>query len=213
MAGLGVRPFTDEMIDPRLAAALTRLGYDVESCHQAGRNNLRISDRRQLEYAVQHGRAVLTFNVAVAAGGRHSLALDNGGFVKAWGSGDNGQLGASTVGATGFQTTASLVIGYGGVKAIAASLDAQSLAIRDSAYNTPPGPAPGSRTRGTPTPGTPTGPDGRTGPSNTKPGNPSPREWGSLRLALWQLFRLAVAGSECGDLRERTGRSPPSTSL
>lgn len=62
MAGLGIKLFTDEMIDPRLAVALRRQGYDVESCHEAGRSNQGIADRRQLSYATQQGRAILTFN-------------------------------------------------------------------------------------------------------------------------------------------------------
>jgi hypothetical protein len=62
MAGLGITLFTDEMIDPRLAVDLRRRGYDVQSCQEAGRNNRGISDQRQLSYATQQGRAILTFN-------------------------------------------------------------------------------------------------------------------------------------------------------
>jgi uncharacterized protein with PIN domain len=62
MAGLGIRLFTDEMINPRLATRLRRLGYDVESCQQAGRANQRISDHDQLVYAASQARAILTFN-------------------------------------------------------------------------------------------------------------------------------------------------------
>ena len=63
MPGLGIRIFTDEMVNPRVAWALSRLGYDVESCQRAGRANQQISDESQLAYATEQGRAVLTFNV------------------------------------------------------------------------------------------------------------------------------------------------------
>jgi hypothetical protein len=63
MAGLGIRLFTDEMVNPRLAGTLVRLGYDVESCQWAGRSNRSIPDDQQLLYASQHGRAILTFNM------------------------------------------------------------------------------------------------------------------------------------------------------
>src|SRR5947208_607639 len=63
MAGLGIRLFTDENIRKALAQVLRSRGYDVESCHDATRDNLRISDEQQLVYATQQGRAVLTFDV------------------------------------------------------------------------------------------------------------------------------------------------------
>ncbi len=62
MAGLGVRLFLDEMINPRLANRLNRLGYDVESCQAAGRAGLKIPDDQQLVYATQQGRAIYSFN-------------------------------------------------------------------------------------------------------------------------------------------------------
>jgi hypothetical protein len=62
MAGLGIRLFMDEMINPRLAISLIRVGYDVESCQRAGRANQGISDQDQLTYAMSQGRAILTFN-------------------------------------------------------------------------------------------------------------------------------------------------------
>ena len=62
MAGKGIRLFTDEMINTRVAGRLSRLGYDIESCRYAGRDNQRIPDEQQLEYATRQGRAVLTFN-------------------------------------------------------------------------------------------------------------------------------------------------------
>lgn len=62
MAGKGIRLFTDEMINPRLARRLRAAGYDVESCRQAGRSSRGIPDEQQLEYASEQARAVLTFN-------------------------------------------------------------------------------------------------------------------------------------------------------
>jgi hypothetical protein len=59
---VGIRLFTDEHIDPRLAQALTRRGLDVLSCQVAGRASQRISDEDQLAYATAHERALLTFN-------------------------------------------------------------------------------------------------------------------------------------------------------
>jgi hypothetical protein len=70
MAGLGIRLFTDEMINPSLAPELRRRGYDVESCDEAGRSQRRISDADQLEYATGQGRAILSFNK------RDFIALD-----------------------------------------------------------------------------------------------------------------------------------------
>jgi hypothetical protein len=69
-AGLGIRLFTDEMIDPLLAEILGAQGYDVESTEAAGRANQRIHDEPQLEYATQQGRAILTFNA------RDFIAID-----------------------------------------------------------------------------------------------------------------------------------------
>jgi predicted nuclease of predicted toxin-antitoxin system len=60
--GLEISVFTDEMITPRLAAEMQRRGYDVESCRDAGRANLSISDEDQLAYATNAGRAICTFN-------------------------------------------------------------------------------------------------------------------------------------------------------
>jgi hypothetical protein len=50
------------MIQPGLADALRRLGYDAEACAEAGRSNLQIPDEEQLIYATQAGRAILTCN-------------------------------------------------------------------------------------------------------------------------------------------------------
>jgi hypothetical protein len=62
MAGLGIRLFTDEMIDIRLARVLRTRGYDVESCQEAGRSNQQIPDEAQPSYAAGQGRAIFTFN-------------------------------------------------------------------------------------------------------------------------------------------------------
>ena len=70
MAGLGIRLFTDEMINPSLALELRSRGYDVESCEEAGRSRQRISDAEQLEYAARQGRTILSFNK------RDFIALD-----------------------------------------------------------------------------------------------------------------------------------------
>jgi Domain of unknown function (DUF5615) len=63
MVGRGFPLFTDEMVNPRLAGTLTRLGYDTESCQWAGRANQGIPDEDQLRYATEQGRAILTFNI------------------------------------------------------------------------------------------------------------------------------------------------------
>ena len=63
MAGLGIKLFTDEDVDARLAEELRKRGYDAESCLEAGRSNQRIPDDEQLAYATEQGRAILVFNV------------------------------------------------------------------------------------------------------------------------------------------------------
>jgi hypothetical protein len=62
VVSVSVRLFTDEHIDPRLAPALLRRGFDVLTCQAAGRANQRISDDEQLAFAASDGRALLTFN-------------------------------------------------------------------------------------------------------------------------------------------------------
>ena len=62
IAGLGIRLYTDEMIDLVLARILAGQGYDVETTPGTGRASQNIDDERQLEYATQQGRAILTFN-------------------------------------------------------------------------------------------------------------------------------------------------------
>jgi predicted nuclease of predicted toxin-antitoxin system len=63
MRGLGIRIFTDEDVDARLAPQLRRLGYDAVSCVEAGRSNKEISDDEQLQYATDRGRAIVVYNV------------------------------------------------------------------------------------------------------------------------------------------------------
>jgi hypothetical protein len=72
MAGLGIRLYTDEMISPALARALRRAGYQAESCGEAGLSGQSIADAEQLDYATEHDRAILTFNV------RDFIKLDQG---------------------------------------------------------------------------------------------------------------------------------------
>jgi hypothetical protein len=62
VAGLGIRLFTDEHVFGTLARELRNRGYDVESCSEAGRADLGLSDADHLEYATGRGRAVLTFD-------------------------------------------------------------------------------------------------------------------------------------------------------
>jgi len=71
MAGLGIRLYTDEMINPVLASALRRQGYDAESCHEAGRSRQGLSDEQQLAYAAQTGRAILTYDIGDYYGLEH----------------------------------------------------------------------------------------------------------------------------------------------
>ena len=87
MAGLGIRLYTDEMIDIRLARALRSRGYDVESCQEAGHSNQQIPDEDQLSYAASQGRAIFTFNFVdyldldarwKAAGRRHAGIIISG---------------------------------------------------------------------------------------------------------------------------------------
>lgn len=62
MTGLGIRLYTDEDVDVRLAEQLTRLGYDVRSCRDEGNSNRQLSDDWQLRSATVHGRAIAVYN-------------------------------------------------------------------------------------------------------------------------------------------------------
>ena len=64
MNGLGIAVYTDEDVDPDLATQLVSQGYDVLSCHAAGRARQKITDHRQLEFATANGRAILVHNIA-----------------------------------------------------------------------------------------------------------------------------------------------------
>lgn len=71
MSGLGIRLYTDEDVDTRLAEQLRRHGYDVISCREAGNSNLALSDEWQLTWATSQGRAILAFNLP------HYMLLDS----------------------------------------------------------------------------------------------------------------------------------------
>ena len=62
MAGRGIRLYTDEDVDPDLARELSRDGYDVLSCVEAGNHNQKFDDEWQLRFAVEHQRAILSHN-------------------------------------------------------------------------------------------------------------------------------------------------------
>ncbi len=64
MANGNIKIYTDEDVNPIIAAHLRRDGCDALSAHDAGRVNQGIPDDEQLEYANQQGRAIFTFNVA-----------------------------------------------------------------------------------------------------------------------------------------------------
>lgn len=63
MAGLGIKLYTDEMLDGPLCALLRQNGYDALSSEEAGNSQQRMSDETQLQFAVSQERAILTFNV------------------------------------------------------------------------------------------------------------------------------------------------------
>ena len=64
MANGNIKIYTDEDVNPIIAAHLRRDGYDALSAHDAERVNQGIPDDEQLEYANQQDRAIFTFNVA-----------------------------------------------------------------------------------------------------------------------------------------------------
>lgn len=59
----GIRLYTDEDVDTRLAEQLQRRGYDVLSCRDANRHLQGIDDEDQLAFAARHGRTILVHNV------------------------------------------------------------------------------------------------------------------------------------------------------
>jgi predicted nuclease of predicted toxin-antitoxin system len=64
VSGLGIRLYTDEDVDTRLAEQLRRLGYDAISCREADNANRGLSDEWQLRYATDEGRAILVHNIS-----------------------------------------------------------------------------------------------------------------------------------------------------
>ena len=62
MAGLGIRLYTDEDVDPRLARQLSRQGYDALSCVDAGNHNQKHDDEWQLRFAISQQHVILTHN-------------------------------------------------------------------------------------------------------------------------------------------------------
>jgi len=70
MSGLGIRLYTDEDVDPRLARELRLRGYDVVSCHDVVVSRRGLDDTAQLRFAADNARAILSFNI------RDFVALD-----------------------------------------------------------------------------------------------------------------------------------------
>ena len=64
MASTSIKLYTDEDVNPIIAAHLHRKGYNALSAHDAGQANQGIPDSEQLEYATQQNRVIFTFNVA-----------------------------------------------------------------------------------------------------------------------------------------------------
>ncbi len=56
-----IKLYLDEDVHKKIATALRLKGYDVISAHEAQKHSL--SDYQQLEYAIDEGRAIFTFNV------------------------------------------------------------------------------------------------------------------------------------------------------
>jgi hypothetical protein len=63
MSGLGIRLYTDEDVNVRLAQQLRRDGYDVLTCLDAGNANRGLADEEQLSFAVGERRAILIHNI------------------------------------------------------------------------------------------------------------------------------------------------------
>ena len=61
LGSLIARLYLDEDVDARLAEALQRRGYDIETTVIAGL--LEVSDEQQLAYAVSQRRALVTHNI------------------------------------------------------------------------------------------------------------------------------------------------------
>ena len=82
MSGLGIKLFTDEDVDPELAVQLTEQGYDILSCHAAGRAGRKISDEQQFAFAVSAGRSILVYNLS-----------DYAAIARAWAAKDRDHFG------------------------------------------------------------------------------------------------------------------------
>jgi hypothetical protein len=54
--------YTDEDFSYPVVEELRRLGHEILTAHDAGQANQRIPDPQVLAFAVEHGRALLTFN-------------------------------------------------------------------------------------------------------------------------------------------------------
>jgi len=56
-----IKLYLDEDVDPLLAKVLRERGYDVLTVQEAGKKTL--SDRKQLEFAINQGRTFFTHNI------------------------------------------------------------------------------------------------------------------------------------------------------
>lgn len=63
MSDQGIRLYTDEDVDPRVAYELRRYGYDALSCHEAGNSRRGYDDEWQLRFATRNERTILSFNI------------------------------------------------------------------------------------------------------------------------------------------------------
>ena len=102
-------------------APATAVAWGDNSAGQLGDGTLTASD-------VPEAVSSLTGVTAVAAGGRHYLALLSGGTVEAWGDDTFGQLGDGTASANGDSEAPLKVSGLSGVTAVAAG-EEHSLAL------------------------------------------------------------------------------------
>jgi alpha-tubulin suppressor-like RCC1 family protein len=103
----------------------TVFGWGFTAFGQTGNNIVENGDPIARQVKVGPTGAPLANVARIAAGGNHSLALDNNGIVWAWGLNGNGQLGNGT---TTTSQTPLTVGGLSGVKSIAAG-GSHSIAI------------------------------------------------------------------------------------
>lgn len=74
--------YLDADVHPLVARILRDRGFDVASAHEVGHHQA--SDREQLDFAVAHRRALVTFNVADFVGEARNYAregLDHNGII------------------------------------------------------------------------------------------------------------------------------------